>query len=181
MSKRAIIIVDLQNDYRTDGRFPLSGIDAAVAKAARVVEAARRAGDLVVHVRHESPADGPFFAVGTQGAEIMAAMAPQAGEAIVTKRFPNAFRETPLAGMLASAGVDDVTVIGAMSHMCIDATARAAADLGLRTTIVEDACATRDLAFKGETVPAGTVHAAFMSALAFAYGEVVSTEDYLAR
>ncbi|TCM58805.1 nicotinamidase-related amidase [Rhizobium sp. PP-F2F-G48] len=180
MSPRALLVVDLQNDYLAKGRFPLTDIDQAVGNAARVVAAARQAGDLVINIRHESPADGPFFAVGTDGAEIVAAMAPLEGEAVVTKHYPNAFRETALAEMLASAGVQAVTVIGAMSHMCIDATARAAADLGYATTIVEDACATRDLEFQGRTMPAATVHAAFMSALAFAYGQVVSTEDYLA-
>ncbi len=180
MSKRAIIVVDLQNDYLTTGRFPLIGIDAALENAASVVEAARRAGDLVINVRHESPADGLFFAKGTEGAEIIAEMAPQEGEAIVIKRYPNSFRETDLAALLSSAGVSEVTIIGAMSHMCIDATARAACDLGFKTTVVEDACATRDLEFKGEIVPADKVHAAFMAALAFAYGQVVSTQDYLA-
>lgn len=181
MSKRAIIIVDLQNDYLTSGRFPLMGIDAALDNAARVVEAARQAGDLVINIRHESPADGPFFAAGTPGAEIVPIMAPREGETVLTKHYPNSFRETGLSDLLSSAGVDSVTVLGAMSHMCIDATARAAADLGYKTTIVEDACATRDLEFKDQVVSADKVHAAYMSALAFAYGEVVTTADYLAR
>lgn len=181
MSKRAIIVVDLQKDYLTTGRFPLVGIDAALENAARIVDAARRSGDLIINVRHESPADGPFFAAGTEGAEIISQMRPQDGEAVVTKRHPNSFRETQLAELLSSAGVDEVTVFGAMSHMCIDATARAASDLGFKTTVVEDACSTRDLEFKGEVVPADKVHAAYMSALAFGYGQVVSTADYLAK
>jgi nicotinamidase-related amidase len=181
MSKRAIIVVDLQKDYLTTGRFPLVGIDAALENAARIVDAARRSGDLIINVRHESPADGPVFAAGTEGAEIISQMRPQDGEAVVTKRHPNSFRETQLAELLSSAGVDEVTVFGAMSHMCIDATARAASDLGFKTTVVEDACSTRDLGFKGEVVPADKVHAAYMSALAFGYGQVVSTADYLAK
>ncbi|YCI07074.1 cysteine hydrolase (plasmid) [Ensifer sp. D2-11] len=181
MSKRAIIVVDLQNDYLTTGRYPLVGIDASLVNAARVVDAARRSGDVVINVRHESPADGPFFAMGTEGAEIISKMAPRDGEAIVTKRYPNAFRETELADILSSAGVDEVTVVGAMSHMCIDATARAASDLGFKTTVVEDACSTRDLEFKGKIVSADKVHAAYMSALAFGYGQVVSTAEYLAE
>lgn len=181
MGKRAIIVVDLQNDYLTTGRFPLVGIDAALENAARVVEAARRSGDLVINVRHESPADGPFFATGTNGAEITSTMAPQEGEAIVTKQYPNSFRETELADLLSKAGIEDVTVIGAMSHMCIDATARAASDLGYKTIIVEDACATRDLEFKGDVVSADKVHAAYMSALAFGYGQVLSTSEYLSK
>nr|WP_250808822.1 cysteine hydrolase family protein [Neorhizobium tomejilense] len=181
MSKRAIIVVDLQNDYLATGRFPLVGIDAALENAARVVDAARQSGDLVINVRHESAADGPFFAVGTEGAEIISKMAPWDGEAVITKRYPNSFRETELADILSSAGVDEVTVVGAMSHMCIDATARAASDLGFKTTVVEDACSTRDLEFRGEVVSADKVHTAYMSALAVGYGRVVSTEEYLAN
>ena len=181
MSRRAIIIVDLQKDYLATGRYPLVGMDETLENAARVVEKARRSGDLVINVRHESPADGRFFAMGTEGAEIISSMAPQEGEAIITKRYPNSFRETELAGILSSAGVEEVTVIGAMSHMCFDATARAASDLGFKATVVEDACATRDLEFKGEVVSADKVHAAYMSALAFGYGRVVSTAEYLTK
>jgi hypothetical protein len=46
--------------------------------------------------------------------------------------------------------------------------------------VIHDACATRDLEFNGVTVPAAHVHAAFMSALGFAYASVVSTDEFLA-
>ena len=180
MSKRAIIVVDLQKDYLGTGRFALVGIDQAAANAAKVIEAARSAGDKVIHVRHENPVDAPFFVPGTDGAEIMPAVAPAEGELVITKNYPNSFRETGLKQALDEEGIKDVVVVGAMSHMCIDATSRAAADLGYSTTIVEDACATRDLEFNGKTVPAAQVHAAYMSALAFAYGKVVKTDDLAA-
>ncbi len=63
--------------------------------------------------------------------------------------------------------------------MCVDAFVRAASDFGYGVTVAHDAVATRDLAFGGRTVPAADVHAAFISALAFAYAEVASTEDLL--
>src|SRR3546814_14756141 len=66
-----------------------------------------------------------------------------------------------------------------MSHMCIDAATRAASDLGYRTTVVHDACATRDLEFDGQVVPAAQVHNAYMSALAFAYAKVTTADEYL--
>ncbi|MDW9930489.1 isochorismatase family protein [Sinorhizobium meliloti] len=72
-------------------------------------------------------------------------------------------------------------VVGVMSHMCVDATVRAANDLGYKTTTIHDACATRDMDFDGITTPAAQVHAALMAALASAYGEVISTDAYLAR
>jgi nicotinamidase-related amidase len=181
VSKRAIIVVDLQNEYLPSGKLPLVGIDEAAANAAKVIEAARSAGDKVIHIRHESPTDVPFFVPGTEGAEIIPVVAPADGELVITKNYPNSFRETKLKQALDAEGIQDVVVVGAMSHMCIDATSRAAADLGYSTTIVEDACATRDLEFNGKTVPAAQVHAAYMSALAFAYGKVVTTGELLGR
>jgi nicotinamidase-related amidase len=59
--------------------------------------------------------------------------------------------------------------------MCIDATTRAAADLGFECVVAHDACATTDVEFNGAKVPAAEVHAAFMSALAFAYATVLPT------
>jgi nicotinamidase-related amidase len=66
-----------------------------------------------------------------------------------------------------------------MSHMCIDATTRAAADHGFKCTVIHDACATRDLQFENALVPAKQVHASFMSALGFAYAKVVSLQAFL--
>lgn len=179
MSNQAVIVVDFQNDYLASGSWPLVGVDAAVKNAVRVIEDARAKGIPVIHVRHESPAGSPFFVIGTPGAEIIPAVAPKQSEQVVVKNFPNAFRATDLKAKLDAAGTKDVVIIGAMSHMCIDATARAAADYGFNVTVVEDAAATRDAAFDGMTVPAAQVHAAFMSALGFAYGKIVKADEYV--
>ena len=182
MSKRAVVVVDLQNEYLPSGRLPLVGIEKAAANAAQVIEAARSNGDTIIHVRHENPsADAPFFVPGSQNVEIIPAVQPRDGETVIVKHYPNSFRETELKAMLDERGAEEVVIVGAMSHMCIDATSRAAADFGYSTVVVHDACATRDVEFAGKTVPAVEVHAAYMSALAFAYGKVVSAEELLAR
>jgi len=180
MSKRAVVVVDLQNDYWPSGKWPLVGIEEAAANTAKVLKKARSDGDLVVHVRHEFlSSDAPFFVSGTEGAEIHPAVRPIEGEPVIIKSYPSAFRETGLQQMLEEKGIKEVVVVGAMSHMCIAATGRAAADLGYSTVVVHDACATRDVEFEGLTVPAAQVHAANMSALAFAYGRVVGTSEYI--
>ncbi|QBE66921.1 cysteine hydrolase family protein [Pseudoduganella lutea] len=181
MSKKAVVVVDLQNEYLPTGKLALEGIDEALGNAARVIADARTRGDLVVNVRHESSDPAmPFFQPGTDGVRIHAAVAPAAGEPVIVKNFPNSFLKTDLKDILDKNGIEEVTVVGAMSHMCIDATTRAASDLGYRTKVVHDACATRDLEFKGVTVPAAQVHNALMSALAFGYAAVISTDEYLA-
>lgn len=179
MPNRAIVVVDLQNEYWPEGSLPLVGIEAAGANAARVIAHARAQGDLVVHVRHEMP-DGPIFAPGSTGADIHTVVSPEENETVITKNFPNSFRATNLDAVLKEAEVETVVVIGAMSHMCVDATVRAANDLRYRTVTIHDACATLDLEFDGVATPAAQVHAAYMAALAFLYGDVINTDTFIA-
>ena len=178
MEKRAIVVIDLQNEYLAGGKLPLHEVDAAVGNAIRVIDAARARGDTIVHIRHEQPG-GPIFVPGSNGAEIISSVAPRPGETVITKNFPNSFRQTSLKQVLDEEGVEEVVIVGAMSHMCVAATARAATDLGYQSVVVEDACATMDLEFDGVGVSAPQVHAANMAALAFAYGKVVSTKDVI--
>ena len=180
MSKRAILVVDLQNEYWPSGSLPLQGIEAAAANAARVMADARAKGDLVVNIRHERPG-GPIFVPGSDGTKINEAVLPESDEPVITKNFPNSFRGTELKDLLDQRGVEEVVVVGAMSHMCVDATTRAANDLGYRTITIHDACATRDVEFNGATASAADVHATMMGALAFAYGEVISADELLER
>jgi nicotinamidase-related amidase len=181
MTKKALIVVDIQNDYFPGGKWPLAGVEAAADNAARIIGAARTAGDLVIHVRHEfTRADAPFFIAGSEGAQIHPKVLNRPGEPVVLKHFVNSFRETELKQLLDDKGIEELVVVGSMSHMCIDGITRAASDFGYKVTVVHDACASRDLEFGGVLVPAAHVHAAFMAALGFAYATIVSTGDHLA-
>jgi nicotinamidase-related amidase len=181
MSKQALIVVDIQNDYFPQGKWPLAGAETAADNAARLIEAFRQAGDLVVHIRHEFTSDtAPFFTPGSEGAQLHPKVLNRPDEPVVLKHFVNSFRETELKSILDRHDIKQLVVVGSMSHMCIDGITRAAADQGYDVTVIHDACASRDLEFNGLVVPAAQVHAAFMSALAFAYANVVSTEQCLA-
>lgn len=180
MAKRALILIDIQNDYFPQGKWPLDGVEAAADKAAQVLGAFREKGEPVIHVRHEfTSADAPFFAPGSPGAHLHPKVLNQPDEPVVLKHFVNAFRETNLRTLLEQRAITEVVVVGSMSHMCIDGVVRAAADLGYGVTVIHDACATRDLEFNGTVVPAAQVHAAFMASLGFAYATVVSTQAFL--
>ncbi len=181
MSTRALVLIDVQNDYFPHGKWPLVGIEAAADNAAKLLAAARTAGDLVVHVRHEFASnDSPFFTPQSEGAKINTRVPPRDGEPVVLKHNVNSFKETELRAILDQHSVEEVVICGAMSHMCVDAGTRAASDFGYRCVVVHDACATRDQEFAGRVVPAADVHAAFMAALGFGYAKLVSTEEYLA-
>jgi len=177
MPQTALIIVDIQNDYFPGGAFELEGADAAAKKAAEALAAFRANKLPVIHIRHEnlSPEAG-FFLPGTKGAEIHPATAPLDGETVLAKHYPNSFRETGLEQELRKLDVRKVVVIGMMTLLCIDATVRAACDLGFEVVVLHDACAARALEFNGAVVPAAQVHAAFLAALRLFYAEVVATD-----
>ncbi|MBA1277511.1 MULTISPECIES: cysteine hydrolase family protein [Pseudomonadaceae] len=180
MSKRALVVIDLQNEYLPTGNLPLTGIEAAVDNAVKVIADSRAKDVPVIHVRHEFVnGEVPAFVPGTQNVEIQPAVAPQNGEPVIVKNYPNSFRETELKRLLDEQGVEEIVIVGAMSHMCVDAGVRAAADLGYSVTVLHDACATLDLEFEGVQVPAAQVHAAMMAALKFGYANVISTQAYL--
>jgi len=181
MNDTALIIVDLQNDYFPGGTMELSGIEQASRNAARILQHFRSSGLSVHHIRHISVHEGAtFFLSNTQGSEIHAAMSPVEGESVIIKHFPNSFLATELEKALKGQSVKQLIICGAMSHMCIDATTRAAFDLGFGCMVAHDACATKDLEFLGKITPAAQVHAAFMAALNGIYARVISTEEILA-
>ena len=177
---QALVLVDIQNDYFPGGAMALSGSEAAGAQAARLLEAFRQARLPVVHIQHLSLRPGAtFFLPGTAGASISACVAPLPGETVFQKHAPNSFRETPLLDHLRGLGATRLTVAGMMTHMCIDATVRAAFDLGFEVTLAGDACATRGLSFGGRAVPAEQVQAAFLAALDGVFARVVDAERVL--
>ena len=178
--QNGLILVDIQNDYFPGGKMALTGMDKAAAEAGKLLSFFRQKKWPTIHIQHISGHEGAtFFLPDTRGAELHSSIEPLPGEILIQKNFPNSFRGTDLQGALKDAGVDQVVICGAMSHMCIDATTRAAADMGFECVVVQDACATRDLEFQGKTVSAQDVHGAFMAALGSAYARVTNRDDLI--
>lgn len=180
MSKKALLVIDIQNDYFKNGAWELVGSEEASLQARKMIDHFR-ANDLpIAHIKHFAT-DGniPFFHPGTAGADIHENVRPAEGEKVVKKYYPNSFRETDLLEYLKSNGVTEVVITGMMSHMCVDATTRAAKDLGFECTVISDACASRDQELQGKVVKAEDVHTAFIAALTFFYANVTTADEYI--
>lgn len=174
-----LILIDIQNDYFANGRMELTGISTASANASALLALFRKNQWPTFHIQHISEHEGAtFFLPDTKGIELHESITPLAGETIIQKNFPNSFRETPLQTVLKQYEIEKLVICGAMSHMCVDATTRAAADLGYPCVIVHDACATKDLEFEGEKISAKKVHGSFMAALGAAYADVMSLREF---
>lgn len=175
-----LILVDLQNDYFPGGMMELVGIQAAAANARILLAEFRKSESPIIHIQHISTRPGAtFFLPETDGVKINQVVAPQGNEIVVAKHYPNSFRETSLLQILRNKKINNLVICGAMSHMCIDATTRAAFDLGFNCIVAEDSCATKNLIFKDKTIEASDVHASFMAALSAPYAKVVSVKEII--
>jgi nicotinamidase-related amidase len=177
----ALMLVDIQRDYFPKGRMEVVGAVDAAHVAKRLLDHFRKKDLPVIHIQHiAARAGATFFLPNTEGINFHESIAPLSGETVIKKHFPNSFRDTELEEYLLSKGIKDLVICGMMSHMCIDATTRAAFDKGCACMVAHDACATRNLSFKGIDIPAKHVHGVFMAALSAVYAKVLSAEEIIA-
>jgi len=181
LDRSAVVLIDAQLEYLT-GAIPLKGIDAAVTEARRLLDLARERHVPVFHVVHHGRPGAAIFDPQSPNVTIIPALSPREGEPIVVKSLPNAFAGTDLHRLLEETGRKELIIAGFATHMCISATARAALDLGYRSTIVATATATRDLPhlYGRCVVPADTVQDVALAALADRFAVIVPDAAALA-
>ena len=171
--KNALIVVDIQNDYYIGGKNELTDIKEALENIVQLINKAHKVGEEVIFIQHIAKKDAPFFAEGSEGAELHKYLPIQSQDSIVVKHYPNSFRETNLHQLLQDKNISNLTICGAMTHMCIDTTVRAAFDLGYKITLVGNACATKDLNYNGKVIEAKYVQTSFLAALNGTFCEIV--------
>ena len=178
--KTVLLVIDIQNDYFPGGKYPLVNPEEAAKKAYQLLQCFREHGGHHIHIQHVSlEPDAAFFVKGDSGSDIHDSVAHFEGEQIVYKHKPNAFLNTDLLELLKSWEIERVVICGMMTHMCVDATTRAASDFGFQVVVAEDACATRDLKYSDSVIPADMVHKSFLAALK-SYGKVMMSEEVIA-
>ena len=124
MPKRALIVIDVQNEYFT-GKLPVKHPDNSLINILRAMDAAKNAGMPVVVVQHgEDDPESPIFRKGSPAWELRPEVGGRSRDHLVEKTFPGAFTGTELGSILESAGVETVSIAGYMTHMCVDTTSR---------------------------------------------------------
>lgn len=176
----ALLVIEMQNDYFPNGRMPLEKSTEACLKVQEVLQIYRAKQFPVIHVQHISTRpDAIHFLPCTKGVEFHANAQPVKNETIIKKHYPNSFKDTALLTHLIKHQINHLVIVGMMTHMSIDATVRAAYDLGISCTLLSDACATMNLEFNSILIPAQTVHHAFLAALQSMYATVLSAKEYM--
>jgi nicotinamidase-related amidase len=122
-----------------------------------------------------------FFLPNTGGINFYASVSPLSGETVVIKHFPNAFHKTTLLQQLHELKITSLIIAGMMTHMCVDATVRAAHDFGFDCMLAHDACATCDLVFMDQQISAQCVQSAYMASLNGIFAKVEDTATVCSR
>ena len=178
--KTALLLIDIQKDHFPGGKMPLVNPLEAAQKAYMLLQCFREQGGEHVHIQHISKnSEAGYFISGDSGTDIHDSAAHFECEPIVYKHEPNAFQNTELLDRLRSWGIERLVICGMMTHLDVDATARAAAQLGFPVIIAEDACATRDLREGDTIIPAEEVQRRALEALK-SFCRVMKSEEILA-
>ncbi|WP_430815236.1 cysteine hydrolase family protein [Carboxylicivirga sp. RSCT41] len=164
---KALLLIDIQDFYFPGGNAELVGALEAAEVASKVLQCFRDNGDLVVHVAHQVKSGG----------DIHRAVEARDSEKVFVKSDVNAFKNTGLKEFLDKNNINELVIIGMQTHMCLEAAVRAAADYGYKVSVVNEACATRDLKFDEKIISAEQVHYSTLSTLR-SYAEVLSYEDF---
>ena len=172
----ALVLIDCQNTYR-EGLMQLTGVEPALKEARRVLDRARALGRPVIHIQHDAGPGTPYDVRADIG-RIADIVAPQNGETVITKAYPNSFVQTPLDDELKRLGVKNLVLVGFMTHMCVNSTARGAFNLGYAPTVVASATATRDLPLPdGSLVRADALQPASIATMRDLFAAIAPTAD----
>ncbi len=139
---KALVVIDIQNEYFADGRFPLDGAEEALQNALVLIETAHGNNDLVVVVQHQAPAGAPFFEAGSVGADLHPSIqSAMRNSHLVVKHEADSFLRTNLADLLRQHKVDTIDLVGMMTQHCVTHTALSPEAVGYPVTIHAEACA----------------------------------------
>lgn len=176
--KTALLLIDIQNDYFTEGKHPLYHAQETLETAKKLKRLFEERHVPVYYIQHIAPFFAPFFAAHTKGADIHEALMPCDPDTIIIKHTPNSFHNTRLQDVLKAAGIKKLVICGMMTHMCVDTTIRCAKDLGYRTILISDACTTSDLHWNDTCIPATMVQAVYLSSLHPRFAKVMTYAEY---
>lgn len=174
----ALLLIDIQKDYFEGGKNELANTEPCIVHAKQALSLFRERKLPIIYIQHISlQQEASFFLPHSEGIKIHDQIAPQPDEKVIVKHFPDSFLNTELEEYLKSREIKRLVVCGMMSHMCIDTTVRTAKRLNYGVVLLGDACTTKALIWKDETIPAETVHNVFMASLQGTFAEVIETRS----
>lgn len=180
--RRALILIDVQNEYETGGlRIEYPPVADSLRNIGRAMDAATAAGIPVIVVQQDATADAPLFATGSHGWELHDVVASRHRDHHLRKLLPSAFAGTDLGDWLREQAIDTLAVVGYMTHNCNDTTIKHAFDAGLDVEFLMDASGSVPYANRAGSASAEEIHRVFTVVEQSRFAAVMSTNEWMAH
>ncbi|WP_326825186.1 cysteine hydrolase family protein [Streptosporangium sp. NBC_01756] len=179
--KRALIVIDVQNEYFT-GNLPIihPPREESLAAVLTAMDTAREHGVPVILVQHTSPAGAPLFGAGGHSWELHKEVGSRPYDHLLEKTMASSFAGTDLAGWLDTRGIDTLTVAGYMTQNCDESTARDAYHRGMTVEFLSDATGTLALSNRAGSVTAEELHNHVLVVMDSNFASVATTAEWAA-
>lgn len=178
--RRALIVIDVQNEYFAGGGLPIAAppIATSLTHITRAMDAARAAGVPVIVVQQTAPAGAPVFDRGTPGWALHPEIAKRPHDHFIEKQWPSAFTGTDLADWLSAHAIDTLVVVGYMTHNCVASTVFEACHRGLQVEFLHDASGSLPYRNAAGEMSAEETHRVFSVVFHSRFAAVASTADW---
>ena len=176
----ALIIIDMQKGFDDPFWGPRNN-PALEANTARLLDGFRKAGQTIVHVRHDSVEDDSPLRPDRPGNAFKDEAMPLDNEHLESKSVNSAFIGTGLESYLRGHNLHTLVLCGLTSDHCVSTTTRMAGNLGFDAILAGDGVATFDrTSVDGRLFPAQMVHDVSLASLNGEFARVLSTDEILA-
>lgn len=152
MSKAALLVVDLVNDFTTpEGKHYYDETGKIMPTVCNLIDSLHERNALVVYIQQITPKSvvashsllKSFSCVEGTGGELLDSRLPvKSCDEIVIKKKPSGFFETNLNDVLKKHGIDTVALAGTKTNYCVRATATDAMMRDYKVYIVSDCVST---------------------------------------
>ena len=178
--KRALLVIDVQNEYFPGGALPVTHPAASLARITDAMDGAAEAGVPIVIIQHgtENP-EAKAFLKGSRGWRVKGEVEVRKRAVVIEKTLPGSFTGTKLEAWMKENGVDTVTISGYMTQLCCDTTARQAVHLGYQVEFLSDATGTLDITNSAGTVTAEELHRAILVTQQARFSKVLTTDAWI--
>jgi nicotinamidase-related amidase len=178
--KQALLVIDVQNEYFT-GALPVTYPQGSLENILNAMDHARASGIPVAVIRHTNPApEAQTFKKGTSGWELHEEIRRRHADIIIDKHLPGSFTGTTLADWLKGTEITSIAIVGYMTQMCCDTTARQAFHRGYTVNFLSDATGTLSVSNAAGSIDDADLHRAVLVTQQMRFSHVMTTDAWIA-
>ncbi len=180
--KRALLVIDVQNEYFPGGALPISHPQNHLQNILETMDAAASNALTTVVIRHHQPdPNSPIFRKDSEQWDLHPEVASRPHDLLLDKQLPGSFTNTRLEEFLRRRGIDTVTIAGYMTQVCCDTTAREAFHRGFKVEFLSDATGTLDVENSAGKASAEQLQNAILVSQQMFISEVISKDEFIDR